>query len=126
MPKENIERAVAKGMAKDSGDFERVLYEAFGPGGAALLIDALTDNKNRTTQEIKHLLITHGVELSAPGAASWAFSKTSDGSYAPHEPYVDVVGPDEERLETILTELDEHADVQRVFSNARGYENTGD
>ncbi|MHB1769944.1 MAG: YebC/PmpR family DNA-binding transcriptional regulator [Minisyncoccota bacterium] len=126
MPKENIERAVAKGISKDSGDLERVLYEAYGPGGVALLVDALTDNKNRTTQEVKHLLATQGVELSAPGAASWAFTKTQDGSYTPHEPLLSVAGQDEERLGAILTLLDEHADVQRVFSNARGYEDTGD
>lgn len=125
MPKENIERAVAKGISKDSGNLERVLYEAYGPSGVALLVDALTDNKNRTTQEVKHLLATQGTELSAPGAASWAFTKIPDGSYTPHEPLVDIAGPDEERLGAILTMLDEHADVQRVFTNARGYEDTG-
>src|SRR3989338_9025678 len=53
MPKENIERAIAKGVSKDSGNLEQVVYEAYGPGGVAILIDALTDNKNRTTQEVK-------------------------------------------------------------------------
>ena len=70
MPKENIERAVAKGTSKDSGSLEQVLYEAYGPGGVALLIHALTDNKNRTTQEMKHLLSQQNLELAAPGAAS--------------------------------------------------------
>src|SRR5512140_2919551 len=50
MPKDNIERAIAKGASKDSGNLEQILYEAYGPGGVALIIDALTDNKNRTTQ----------------------------------------------------------------------------
>lgn len=125
MPKDNIERAVAKGLEKDSSDFEPVIYEAYGPGGAALLITALTDNRNRTTQEIKHLLILQGVELASPGAASWAFTKTHD-AYAPNEPLVDVIGADEERLSAILEALDEHDDVQQVFTNARGYENIGD
>lgn len=125
MPKENIERAIAKGISKDSGNLEQVVYEAYGPGGVALLIDALTDNKNRTTQEIKHLLLVHGVELAAPGAASWAFTKTGS-SYTPNEPLMDVSGEDEEKLHTILDALDEHDDVQQVFTNARGYENSSD
>ena len=125
MPKDNIERAVAKGVSKDSGDLEQVLYEAYGPGGSAILINALTDNKNRTTAEIKHLLSKRGVEVAAPGAATWAFTKTGAG-YAPNEPLVEIVGEDEERLTAILEALDEHEDVQEVFTNVRGYENTSD
>lgn len=126
MPKENIERAIAKGASKDSGSLEQVIYEAYGPGGVALLVSALTDNKNRTTQEIKHLLSTEGVELAAPGAASWAFSKQPDGLYTPNEPVMEVASADEERLGSILNALDEHDDVQQIFTNARGYENIGD
>jgi YebC/PmpR family DNA-binding regulatory protein len=125
MPKDNIERAIAKGMSKDLGNLEQIVYEAYGPGGTAILIDALTDNKNRTTQEIKHLLLQQGVELANPGAASWAFTKTGN-MYTPHEPLMEVAGDDEERLGNILNTLDEHNDVQEVFTNAHGYENTGD
>jgi YebC/PmpR family DNA-binding regulatory protein len=125
MPKENIERAIAKGASKDSGELVQVVYEAYGPSGVAILIDVLTDNKNRTTQEIKHLLVLQGVELAAPGAASWAFTKTG-GDYIPHEPLIDIAGADEEKLGAILEALDGHADVQQVFTNARGYEDTGD
>ena len=122
MPKDNIERAVAKGISKDSGDLEQVLYEAYGPGGVAILVDALTDNKNRTTQEIKHLLVLHSIELANPGAASWAFTK-SGGAYLPNEPLIEVAGADEERLSAVLEALDEHDDVQQVFTNVRGYGN---
>ncbi|MBU6388848.1 YebC/PmpR family DNA-binding transcriptional regulator [Patescibacteria group bacterium] len=125
MPKENIERAIAKGASKDAGELVQVVYEAYGPGGVAILIDALTDNKNRTTQEIKHLLVLQGVELAAPGAASWAFTKKGADSI-PNEPLIDVAGADEEKLSAILEVLDEHEDVQQVFTNARGYEDTGD
>ena len=125
MPKDNIERAIAKGTSKDSGNLEQVVYEAYGPGGVAILVDALTDNKNRTTQEIKHLLVVQGVELANPGAASWAFTKTG-ADYVPNEPLIDVAGADEEKLRSILEALDEHEDVQQVFTNARGYEDTGD
>lgn len=125
MPKENIERAITKGMSKDTGELEPVVYEAYGPGGVALMIHALTDNKNRTTQEIKHLLVLQGVELSSPGAASWAFTKTGM-DYVPNEPLIEVSGADEGRLGAILEALDDHEDVQQVFTNARGYENIGD
>lgn len=125
MPKDNIDRAVAKGASKDSGNLEQVVYEAYGPGGVAIVIEAFTDNKNRTTQEIKHLLVLQGVELASPGAASWAFMKTGN-EYIPNEPLNEISGDDEARLGTILEALDEHDDVQQVFTNARGYENTGD
>ena len=124
MPKDNIDRAVAKGASKDSAALEVVIYEAYGPGGVALIVDALTDNKNRTTQEVKHLLSRNGVELSTPGAASWAFTRNPDGSYTPNEPLMDLSENDEEKLGTILDAFDEHEDVQRAFTNARGYEST--
>jgi len=125
MPKDNIERAITKGTSKDSGNMEHVLYEAYGPSGVAILVDALTDNKNRTTQEIKHVFVLHGIELSAPGAASWAFTKMGD-HYTPNEPLSDVAEIDDESLSAVLEALDEHEDVQEIFTNARGYENSGD
>lgn len=126
MPKENIERAVAKGVSKDGGELEQVGYEFYGPGGVALIAVAVTDNKNRTTQEIKHLLSKNGYELGVPGSASWAFTKSPDGRYQANEPRMQVADTDEEKLNEILTLLDEHDDVQEVFTNAEGYENTGD
>lgn len=125
MPKDNIERAINKGTSKDAGNLEQVLYEAYGPGGVAILIDALTDNKNRTTPEIKHLLSKQGLEVAAPGSASWAFTKVGT-SFTANESLVEVAGADEEKLAAVLEALDEHEDVQQVFTNARGYENTGD
>lgn len=125
MPKDNIERAIAKGMSKDSGDMGSVVYEAYGPGGTAIIITALTDNKNRTTQEIKHLLVLQDAQLAPQGAASWAFTKNQEG-YAPNEPLINVSGTDEDKLSATLESLDEHDDVQQVFTNARGYENIGD
>ena len=130
MPKDNIERAVAKGMSRDSSELEQVLYEAYGPGGVAIIIDALTDNRNRTTQEIKHLLSKNGIALAAPGAALWAFTNPStsgpEGIFIPREPLIEIGGEDEEKLSTLLSAIDEHEDVQTAFTNARGYETTSD
>jgi YebC/PmpR family DNA-binding regulatory protein len=122
MPKDTIDRAVAKGTSKDAGELEQVNYEFYGPAGAAVIIAALTDNRNRTTQEIKHLLSKSGYELGSPGSAAWAFTKNPDGSYSPNEPLMEVSGVDEEKLGELLETLDEHDDVQDVFTNAAGFD----
>ncbi|HEX5774717.1 MAG TPA: YebC/PmpR family DNA-binding transcriptional regulator [Candidatus Paceibacterota bacterium] len=126
MPKDNIERAIAKGTSKDAGELAQVVYEWYGPGGTALIIDALTDNTNRTTQEIKHLISKAGYELGTPGSAAWAFAKSPDGSLQPNEPLMDLSEEDEAALGAIFDQLDEHDDIQRVFTNARGYESSSD
>ncbi|KND51540.1 MAG: DNA-binding regulatory protein, YebC/PmpR family [Parcubacteria bacterium C7867-007] len=124
MPKDTIERAVAKGNSKDAGELDAVSYEFYGPGGSALIVSALTDNKNRTTQEVKHLLSKNGYELGTPGSALWAFTKSPTGRYTPNEPLMDVAGEDETKFTQILQLLDDHEDVQEVVTNARGYEST--
>lgn len=123
MPKDNIERAISKGASKDAGDLVQVVYEWYGPGGTAIIIDALTDNTNRTTQEIKHIISKSGFDLGTPGSAAWAFQKSPNGTYAPNEPLMDLSEEDEEALGKIFDQLDENDDVQRIFTNARGYEN---
>src|SRR3990167_3792161 len=75
MPSDNIERAIKKASAKESAELKEVVYEAYGPGGSALVITAVTDNSNRTTNEIKHLLSEHGAKLGEKGSAAWAFER---------------------------------------------------
>jgi YebC/PmpR family DNA-binding regulatory protein len=77
MPKDNIERAVAKGTGEgaDADRIETVLYEGYGPGGVALLIEALTDNRNRTGADVRHLLAKNGGSLGEPGSVSYLFDK---------------------------------------------------
>jgi YebC/PmpR family DNA-binding regulatory protein len=77
MPKDNIERAIAKGTGEgvDSEQIETVLYEGYGPGGVALLIEALTDNRNRTGADVRHALSKHGGSLGEPGSVSYLFDK---------------------------------------------------
>lgn len=116
MPKDNIERAVAKGIAADASNLESILYETYGPGGTAILIQAVTDSRNRTAQEIKHLLTKNGLALAAPGSAAWAFTKTAEG-YEPNTT-VPLSDDDGEKLTKILEEIDAHDDVDDVFTNA--------
>ena len=108
------------------GELEQVAYEFYGPGGIAIIAVAVTDSKNRTTQEIKHILSKNGYELGTPGSAAWAFTKTPDGRYIANDPKMPVGEGDEEKLGEILSILDEQDDVQEVFTNGDGYENTGD
>src|ERR1700751_5500396 len=76
MPRENIERAIRRGTGQEPGvSYEEAQYEAYGPGGAALIIEVLPDNKNRAAGEIRHLLEKHGGNLAAPNAVAWMFSK---------------------------------------------------
>src|SRR2546423_6818584 len=77
MPKDNIERAIAKGTGADSDAdaIEEVVYEGYGPGGVAILVDALTDNRNRTGSEVRHAFSSAGGNLREPGSVAWAFEK---------------------------------------------------
>jgi YebC/PmpR family DNA-binding regulatory protein len=92
MPKENIERAIKKGTGELEGvSYEEVSYEGYGPGGVAMLIECLTDNKNRAVSEIKHQMDRHGGSLGEPGCVSWMFEKKG-------LIIVDKEGMDEEKL----------------------------
>jgi YebC/PmpR family DNA-binding regulatory protein len=76
MPKDNIERAIAKGTGSgDSVSFEEVTYEGYGPGGTAILLEVLTDNRNRAVGEVRHLLAKYGGNLGANGCVSYLFEK---------------------------------------------------
>jgi YebC/PmpR family DNA-binding regulatory protein len=77
MPKENIERAIARGTgaAADAAAIESVTYEGYGPGGVAILIECLTDNRNRTAAEIRHLFTRADANLGEPGSVAWMFEK---------------------------------------------------
>src|SRR5204863_3974221 len=77
MPKDNSERAIAKGTGEgvDADQIETVTYEGYGPGGVALLIEALTDNRNRTGADVRHALSKHGGTLGEPGSVAYLFEK---------------------------------------------------
>lgn len=74
MPKDNIERAIKRGSGEDGGErIENIVYEGYGPGGVALIIEVLTDNKNRTVSNIKHILSKHNGSLGGNGSVMWMF-----------------------------------------------------
>ena len=115
MPKDNIERAIKKG--KEPGEnLEKITYEAYGPGGVGLIIEVLTDNKNRAVQEIKHLLSENGGNLSGPGSVVWAFKKEND-EWVPQST-VPIPEEDGQKLSELVKKLENIDDVQEVHANA--------
>jgi YebC/PmpR family DNA-binding regulatory protein len=77
MPKDNIDRAIARGAGAGEGGeaYETVSYEGFGPGGAAIIVEGLTDNRNRTAAEVRHLFTRFGGSLGTPGSVAWMFDR---------------------------------------------------
>ena len=116
MPKENIDRAVAKGAGAGAAALEEVVFEAFGPGGVGMIITAVTDNNNRTSPEIRHIFTKAGYSLGAPGTAVWAFTKTADG-YVPQNPS-ELNDTDGEALANLIEALEEQDDVQEIYTTA--------
>ncbi len=116
MPADTIERALRK-ASSGGAELEQVVYEAYGPGGTALIIEGYTDNRNRTAQEIKHLLLLNGGTLATPGAAMWAFAKNTEGKLEAQSP-LDISDDDGQKLATLTDALEEHDDVSEVYTNA--------
>ena len=77
MPKDNIDRAIAKGSGADADAdaFETIVYEGYGPEGVAVIVEALTDNRNRTAADVRHLFAKNGGNLGATGAVAWQFDR---------------------------------------------------
>ncbi len=76
MPNETIDRAIRRGTGEEEGvNYEEITYEGYGPGGVALLIESVTDNRNRTVAEIRHIFSKNGGNLAAAGAVAWMFEK---------------------------------------------------
>ena len=97
MSKDTIDRAVKRGAGELEGmEYEEILYEGYGAGGTAVLVDCLTDNRNRTVSEVRHAFTKHGGNLGTSGSVAYLFSKQGVFSYAP--------GVDEDRLMEITLE----------------------
>lgn len=111
---EVIDRAIKK-ASEPGHSLEMILYEAYGPGGCALMIEALTSNKNKAAQEIKHILMDSGHPLATPGSASWAFKR--EGALWKPTTTVDLEDTDLALLEKLVDALEANDEVQDVFTN---------
>ena len=81
MPKDNIERAIKKSQGGEGENYEEIRYEGYGPGGVAVIVEALTDNKNRTASEVRSFFTKHGGNLAETGAVSFMFSRVGVVQY---------------------------------------------
>lgn len=120
MPKDNIERAIKKGTGELEGvSYEESTYEGYGPGGAAILIDSLTDNKNRAVSEIRHALSKHGGNMGESGCVAWMFEKKG---YIVVEK--SVIGEDalmEKALEAGAEDVRDDGDTWEVLSDPEAF-----
>ncbi len=114
VPADNIERAVKK--AGEEKLMEELLFEAYGPGGSALLIEALADNRNRMVQEVKKILNDHHGKWAETGSVQWAFEKAA-GEWQAKFPQ-ELGAEDARRLGELVDALEDNDDVVRVVTNA--------
>jgi len=123
MPADNIERAIKKGAGKLSDtNLEEIVIEAYGPGGTAIIIEGIADNKNRALGEIKQILNNYGAKPVGEGGVRWMFDKKikEQGSmeWEPKQK-VEVSDQDKKSCEALFQALDEGEDVQKVYSNLK-------
>jgi YebC/PmpR family DNA-binding regulatory protein len=119
MPADNIERAIKK-ASEPSASMETITYETYGPGGVGIIIETLTDSKNRTAQDIKHILSENGTALGGIGSVTWGFKReiSPEGPTWNPTSTISISDSDLELLEKLVNELEENDDVQDVYTNA--------
>ncbi len=118
VPADAIERAL-KRASEINLNLEDFLFEAYGPGGVAILIEAISDSRNRVVQEIKKILNEHSAKWAESGSVQWAFEMTRGDKviWRPKFPQA-ISNEDAEKLAVLVEALEEHSDVQRVTTNA--------
>jgi len=119
VPKDNIERAIKR--ASEQKDLEELIIEAYGPEGSAVLIEAITDSRNRTIAEIKKVLSGHNAKFGEQGSARWAFDQIQGNDetgnwVAKFKQEISENG--RQKLQNLIDELEERDDVQRTYTNA--------
>ncbi|MDO8676297.1 MAG: YebC/PmpR family DNA-binding transcriptional regulator [Candidatus Azambacteria bacterium] len=116
LPKENVERAIKRGTGEITGiQIEEVTYGAFGPGGIAILITAITDNKNRTLGEIKKILSEHNAKFTEVSSLQWMFRREG-ADWVPNAPVKIEDENVKKELAALYDGLDEQADVSEIYS----------
>jgi len=116
MPNDNINRAVKNAEAADKTNYESITYEGYGPSGVAVMVFALTDNKNRTASNVRHAFEKYGGSLGVSGSVAYIFVEI-EGEYLP-EFTVTIPTDKEAAFEKLLDALDADDDVQEVIHNA--------
>ncbi len=117
VPQENIERAV-KRATEAGAALEELVFEAYGPGGIAIMMEAVSDNRNRAVQEIKMALKERGGKWAEAGSVRWAFESAGpEGGWKAKFPQ-SIAEEDRKKLAELVAALEDNNDVQKVFTNA--------
>ena len=129
MPKDNIDRAIKKGTGELEGvNYEEMMYEGYGPAGVAVLVDIMTDNKNRAASEVRHIFSRNGGNLGEAGCVAWMFNKKGsivfDKNAIPEEELIELAleagaedVKDEENQFEVVTSLEDFANVKAAFDD---------
>jgi YebC/PmpR family DNA-binding regulatory protein len=122
MPKENIERAIKK-YNDNNEKLEENVYEGYGPGGTAIIIESISDNKNRTLAEIKQILSNYGGKIVEQGGAKWLFErkfnqKTGQLEWLPKQE-IEVTEKEKQLCQDLFKKLDENESVQEIYFNLK-------
>lgn len=115
MPKENIERAIKRAGEKETATLSEVVIQAIGPAGVAIVIEAITDNKNRTINEIKHLLTENEAKVVIEGSLNWMFKADK----TPTHPVEITDQTVHEKLDKLFEALDNQDDVENFYTNLK-------
>ncbi len=115
VPADNIARAITRAADQTEG-LEELVFEAYGPGGAAILIEAISNNRNRTVQEIKTILRDHAGKWAETGSVQWAFEK-KDGEWQARFPQELTDDAERDGLVSLLEALEDNDDAQNVYTN---------
>ncbi len=119
VPAENIERAIKRASEAAGAGLEELLFEAYGPAGVAILIEAISDNRNRTVQEVKTVLRDHGGKWAESGSVQWAFEHDpSAHTWTAKFPQEISSEEDAKKLGALVDALEDGDSVQNVFTNA--------
>ena len=113
MPKENIERAIKRAGDKDAATLNELIVQAMGPSGIAIIVEAITDNKNRTLNEIKHVLSENGFKMVPEGSLNWMFGS----DWTPRSSLEATDSATQQKLDKAFEELDNNNDVENVYTN---------
>jgi len=116
VPAENIERAIKRASEASEG-LEELLFEAYGPAGIAILVEAISTNRNRAVQEIKNILKDYGGKWAETGSVQWAFEKIPDGWTAKFPQ--DISESDGAKLVALIEALEDNDDVQNTYTTAK-------
>lgn len=117
VPLENIERAIKR--SQEVKDFEELTMEAYGPEGSAVIIEVITDNRNRAVSEIKKIINDHNAKWADSGSVLWAFEKSAEygGGWQAKFPQ-EISAEGKEKLQNLIEALEEHNNVQGVYTNS--------